>query len=166
MVTGKEIWAAAEKDPELMESVFQHKKPRAIFQDYIENDLLVAIGDILDKPANIENVLDVKIAYIKNTLETGLMSRLIEAVPQEVLGFFTAGSLLEMVTDMLLQAIEILGPIAKDVPAFLKENGVSDKFLYEQLKFSPENIAMAIGNKLTIGDLLISQPAVILKNTE
>lgn len=162
-ITDADVWEVVKQDSEFMAKGFQSKEAEDVFKDYLENSLMTAIGDMLDKPVTIANMIDTKVAYIKNVLESGLLSRMVDAMPEDMLGLFGASGMLETLEDVLAQAIEMLEPIAKDVPMFLKEKGVSEEDVYEFMKFSPDNITKAMGGKFTIGDVLISQPAIILR---
>jgi len=161
-ITSPKIWEAVKKDTKFMQQGFKYEKTAKILQDYIENSLLIVVDDMVNKPATIANIINVKIASSKHALSSDLFSKIIKSTHEEALGIFSSIGMLKIIVNRLGQIVEMLKPIAKNVPKFLKENDVSEELVYRRMELNPENIKKAMSGKLTIGDILVSQPVVIL----
>ncbi|MCD4762164.1 hypothetical protein K8R32_04375 [bacterium] len=157
----KELWKAI-KNNERMMSLLQSEEQKMVLKEYIENGFLVAVGDIIDRPVNAKSTIDMQLAYLKDALSNGLFVNLAKAAPKEELTFISIDGVIEMFVGLMAQAVEMLEPIAKDIPAFLKENGFSEEQILIQLNVNKYNIKKANKGNLTIGDLLLSQPDVFL----
>lgn len=162
VITGKDIWEKASKDPAVTKAIM-FKSQMAVFQDYVENNLLDAIGDMMDKPATLENIINAKVAFVKNVLSTGLIRKFIEAEPARGSMIANSGVVIKMLESVLEQLVEALEPIAADMQKFLEENNLSEAFIYAKMGLSSDNIDKAAKGELTIGELILDQPAVILK---
>jgi len=165
-ITGTAVWVEIQKDATFMNQGYQYEEPAKILREYLENELLEIIGDMIGKQATIANLLETKVLCIKHALNSGLILRTIRAMPNEALKAcgFSINDVLEMTMNSLTNSIPILEKIAKDVPDFLKQHGVSEEVIYTNIGVNQENIGKI--ETLTIGDILISQPGVILKMNE
>jgi len=164
-VTGKEIWKLLKADADSMDIKSMDEVVEKIFQEYVENQFLESVLDMVNEPVTIASLVKVKVSFVKGVTKNGLVSRMINSMPKGVLGLFDAAEIIEMTEDLLLGALDALEDIAKDVAAFLRDNNVTEQFVYEQMGVSSENIAKAIKGELFIRDILLSQPAVIIQIT-
>jgi len=162
-ITGKDIWLETEKCLSYIHDV-RYPKQREMFREYVEKHLLDAIGDMLDKPATLENIYKTKIAYTKDIVRIGLPRKLIEATPDFFFKLFGEKDI--AATDsQLKEMIETLELIVADVNGFLKKINCDDLYAYKWLQLSSDNIIKAQKGCLTIGELMLSQPHLTLKIT-
>lgn len=161
-ISSEDLWRMTIQDKEFMSSL-QGEKAANVMKDYIDKNLLIVLAPLLDKPATIANLIDTKIAYMKDALSAGLISKIMAASPQDSSLFFDAKDLIEIAEAMLSSAIDMLEPIAKDIQTFLNENETDEFSLYMQMGLNPDNIGKAMNGELNIGALLLSQPTIILK---
>lgn len=162
-VTGKEVWAKAKEDPEMLrqpESVQEAVRP------YIEAAPVVLAG-LLDKPATLNNVMQAKVDFTRYCLERGFIKAAVDAMPDEALGFFAREDLPAMFEGILTQLIVQVEELTGDVTALLKEYGVTEEevMLGPQVGLNAEAQTLYRAGELTIGKILAIQPTIIVKNT-
>lgn len=71
-----------------------------------------------------------------------------------------------VISDMFSKLLDMIEPIARDCATFLEEQGVTEEqlMLSPQAGLSDENQALWKEGALTIGDILGTQPEIILRN--
>lgn len=167
MVTAEHVWKAIQQDGDLVE-VLANPEQREIMREYVEKRLLAAMEYLIDEVVTVESVCRAKIEYIEDALEYALMERLIEAIPEDDLPwmFDSAEEMAEAVSESARETLLALAAIAVDAAAFLVEHGVDEKEFFAELGLSHDNLQAVLDRKLTIGNLLLSQPGVIFINQD
>jgi len=163
-ITGPDIWRAVRNDPVMM-GALPTPAHQTVMQSYIMNDLPAALADLLDQPASLETLLKSQIAYARSALSTGLT--------RKIVAFDADGPddpILDMVDrvlrGMVNTAISILQPFADNVEAMLRLTNTTEREHLEVMNLTLENLERVLRRELTIADILLRQPAVILHHTD
>lgn len=166
-VSGDAVWKALSEDPlflaEIPEELWPALKP------YIEA-LPEILADLLDEPVTLMTLLKAKAAFVRYCLESDYACEMAAAIPEDQL-FFVGISNEEVIArmDALTRgALQFLETIVEDVPGFLQVFDVTEEQAILAFKpvLSPENLKKYRAGKLTIGDILLSQPMLIIKNID
>lgn len=160
MTTAPEIWQAYQNDPAFA-GLLSEPKPRQVMEDYILNELLPSLGDLIDQPATPVIILRTTRAYLTGLMQSDLIERMVQAsltlpMPLEYLE--------EMAGDLRYMCLSLLREI-EDLTqddGWYKDEGATDQDMYERMGLTPENLAAAIAGTLTVGQLLASQPSIVL----
>ena len=161
-VDSQKVWEAFERDPAsvsypgpLREAV----KPTVL-------KLPEILSEQLETPVTFESLMGAKVVFIKYCLDNGVIKELVEVIPNDLLGSFSRSGILDSMLENLSASLDTFTDIAKDVPKFLEDNGISE----QDVLFSPD---FGLGEEvkkeyleghLTIGRLIEIQPMVIVKN--
>lgn len=115
-----------------------------------------ALADFLNKTVTLRVLADTKIAFVRYCLDNGFVEKMD--------GVTTLGG--ELIKSLFEGVIEMLGNVMKDVPAFLQAHGVTEDqvMLGPKVGLNAGNQAKYKAGKLTVAELLRTQPAVILRN--
>lgn len=167
-VSGDAVWKALREDP-----VFLAETPEELWsalEPYIEALPEILGEDLLDESVTLTTLLKAKAAFIRYRLESDYTREMVAAIPEEQLFFVGMGN--EEVTARMEAltrgALQFLEAIVEDVPCFLQALDVTEEQAILGLKpvLSPENLKKYRAGKLTIGDILLSQPMLIVKITD
>ena len=161
-ISGVELWEAIKEDRDFR-GLFEHEDPAQIFQEYFEDRFPDLVGELADEQASLENIITLQITYCNNFISSGILKRAVEALPDEETAMFGVDCMVSMAEGLILTAVEMFEGVLEDIPAFLREQGISNRDFYEAMKLSEENIQKVEAGDLTVGELLLSQPAIILK---
>jgi len=122
----------------------------------------------LTAPCTLKSLLDAKITVLKLVTEDDFIPRLVRANMAEADPEFAeaAAQLFGMAGELLPMLIEQMEDIAKDLPAFLAQNELTEEqlMLSENVGLSPSLQETYKRGELTIRDVLVHQSAVIFKN--
>lgn len=164
-ITGKQILAALMKDPEYS------AQPASVLAvtDPFMLAIPEALKDHLDNVVTLATLMDAKVAFLRYCVAGEYVKKVVEVMPEGSFGWMNAEEAAETMQDLMTQAVEMLAKVVKNVPAFLKSQGVTE----EQMMAHPKGVALKPNvlklykdGTLTIADVLKMQPMVIVKNTK
>lgn len=162
---GNQIWQKCQEDPELGEAPEAVKEVLGEFINYSPTIL----KDQLFDPVSLKSIMDAKLAFLRYCQENNLIQRVVVALPEENLGWMSRGSMAKSMASTFGKLIDLAENISYDIIGFLEEREVTEEFILT----SPES-DLCLNEKLqegyragtlTICDLLLEQPTVILKNS-
>jgi len=161
-LTGQQIWDALNKDPEFL------KKPeneREVSRPFIEAIPSFA-QDQLDLPFNLQNLLNIKISFLKYCSEKGFINDVIDTWPEEKFFWFSKDYFKNSLNALFENMLSAYVVMANNIPKCLKKLGVNEEeFLNsEDVGLNEETRNLYVTNELTIGKLLELQPMVIIQN--
>lgn len=167
MVTAEQIWEAIQQDGDLVETL-ANPEQQEIMREYVEKRLLTAMGDLVKEVVTSGSICMAKLAFIEDALEYGLMKGLIEAIPEDEIPdvFDDAEEMAKIVEESMAVVLQTLHDLVPDIPSLLEVGELDERDFFAELGLSHENIQAALSGALTIGDLLTSQPGIILTNQE
>jgi len=156
-LTGTQVWDASIADPSFSAQMPEGSPLREALKPFVEA-APTALAEFLDRPITLQVLVDTKIAFLRYCLGNGFVEKMDEAV----------GMGGDLIKSMFEGLIEMLADTLKDVPAFLKAQGVTEEqvMLSSKVGLSVDNQAQYKAGKLTVADVLRTQPAVILKNSD
>ncbi len=162
-VQPKEVWDALQKHPEFAAQRFAMKK---MLRPYIEATPTVLL-DLLDKTATVETLMKAKIAFLRYCVANGFVKAAVAVTPAASLDLFGSDAAASMMESALSGAIDMAEEIAKDVPGILEQYGMTERQLLTNPKVGLAGKALKLYDqgKLTVGEILRLQPAIIVKNT-
>jgi hypothetical protein len=164
--TGKEIAEIVLADEEFM-SGLPMPRQREIMAAYTEANLPGALGDWLDKPATFANILGATAACLRDMLEKGVIVDIVMARP--TCATCTCCDEAPQIEEWMCANIAALGQASADAAGHGKALvqyapglwvGHGEALLMFGL--TEENTARALGDGLTVGELLESQPHLFL----
>lgn len=162
MTVAQSIW-----DKVQSERKFQMQPPavREATRPFIEA-MPNILAEMLEKPVNLENLLQAKIKVLRYCLEHGFIGIMVDAMPDDIF-LFGKDSAKSMMEATLSRLIDTLEPIVTAVPEFLKAQGLTEEqiMLSPEAKLNEEMQALYKSGQLTIGRLLEEQPMAIFDNT-
>ena len=163
-ITGKAILAALMKDPEYSAQPESIRKAMEPFILAIPE----VLKDSLAKKVDLATLMDAKIAFLRYCSENEYITKMVNAMPPKSFGFMDAEDVAGMMEGTFSTLIEVLSDVIKNVPEFLKSQGVTEAEMMAHPKgvgLKPSVLKKYTAGKLTIADLLELQPMVIIKNT-
>jgi len=162
-VTSEAVWTKIGDDAEFLQ---QPEAVREATRPYVEA-LPNVLADSLDQPANLNNTMRAKFLFLRYCVDNGFIKAAVEAMPEEALGFLDREDMFPMLESALAGAIEMADELTGDISALLEENGVTEDevMLSPKVGFNTETAAMYRAGELTIGELLVAQPMIIVKNS-
>jgi hypothetical protein len=154
-LTAQQVWEAIIADPKFTSQMPEGSPQRDAIRPFIEGSV-ATLEDQLENTVTLQAIADAKLKFLRYCVKNNLGK-----VMGDVMGMGA-----EMLNGLLEQLIEMLEPMLENTTAFLEENGVTE----EQVMTSPQ-VGMSANNQrkwregtLTIGELLLTQPSVILQN--
>ena len=156
-LTGAQVWDASLADPSFSSQMPEGSPVREAIKPFIEA-APKALEELLDQPLTLQVLGDAKIAFLRYCLGNGFV--------EKVGGAAGAGG--SLVKAMLEGVVETLAAMRMDLPAFLKEHGVKEEevMLSSEVGLNGANQDDYKAGKLTVADVLRTQPGVILKNSD
>jgi uncharacterized protein (DUF3820 family) len=161
---GSDVLKALMKDAEYSA---QPEAVREAMQPFIEAIPEVLEGQ-LDAPVTLQSLMAAKFAFLRYCGDNQFISKVVAAMPEEALGWFDRDDLAGMMEGMFGQLLDLAESIMEDVEGFLASQGVTEAQIMQHPKglgLNPEAFALYEAGRLTIGDILVLQPMVIVKNT-
>lgn len=163
-ITGQEVLDALMRDSEYLiypKQVLDVMKPFMLAIPEV-------LKDILGKKVTLDTLLEAKVVFLRYLCENGYVSAVVKSMPEELLGILGRDDVLELMEGMVSELVEMLAEMAKDVPAFLEGQGVTEEQVMADpsMALKPNVLELYKAGKLTVADLLRLQPMVIVKNTK
>lgn len=167
MIKGSKVWIAL-----MAQEEFTSQTPEAVMEamrPYVEAMPEVLGQELLEKKVGLGSLFEAKVAFIRYCLENAYLEKTTEAIHEDEF-FFMGGpeNAVAMMRASLEQLLPLFSEIAADVATFLESRGITEQQALSnpQFGFNAENLVAMQKGKLTIGGLLLSQPLVIIKNTD
>ncbi|QQR77228.1 MAG: hypothetical protein IPJ67_03725 [Candidatus Moraniibacteriota bacterium] len=165
LVLGNLTWMKCQEDPELRETPEGMKQVRCEFISLSPTIL----GDLLFEVVSLTSIMQSKLAFLQYCQENGFVQKMIAAMPEEALGWMSRGDVLKNIVSTLDCLIELAKSISGNIIGFLEKNGITE----EQVLTAPESklcLDESLRGRyragtLTIRELLLEQPMIILKNS-
>jgi len=151
---------------------------RALVSNYIQpllEELIVSsldiFADLWHKRLTLKTLLQAKkaLGYFCRREEVDYIRRAVDAMPEDEVTLLGGREAAIMALELgLLGFLLKWSSILADVPAFIRDSGLTEEALI--LRFgpplSPENLAKYRAGRLTVGELFMTQPMVIIRNTD
>jgi hypothetical protein len=163
-VTAAAVWIKINEDVDFLQ---QPESVRDATRPYVEA-LPIILADMLNAPVTLNSVMKAKVAFLRYCVDNGFIKAAVDAMPDEALGFFDREDLPEMFESLLTQAIDMAEELTGDVAGLLKENGLTEEkvMLGPSIGLNDEARSLYQAGELIIGELLLIQPMLIVKNTK
>lgn len=153
--TAEQVWAATTADPKFAAEMPEGSPQRDAIRPFIEGSVKV-LDDQLEDTVTLQAIATAKMEFLRYCVENNFGK-----VMGDVMGM---GG--ETITRLFKQLVDMLQPLSENMTAFLEENGVTEEqvMVSSQIGMSAENQQKWRDGTLTIGELLLTQPSVILQN--
>ena len=165
LVLGNLIWQKCQEDPELGEAPETMKE---VLGEYI-NRSPVILKDYLFELVSLESIMGAKLAFLRYCQENNFVQRAVAALPEEMLGWMSREDMVESMASTFGKLIDLAESISHDVIGFLKENEVTEEVILtspgSNLRLNEKLQESYRAGTLTIRDLLLEQPTIILKSS-
>ncbi len=153
--TAAQVWETITADSQFIAQAPEGSAVRIATRPFIEGSV-EALGDPLENFVTPKVIFEAKVTFFRYCLENNFGKVVGDAVGMDA----------DLATGMLVGLIEMLEPVIQNFLKFLEENGVTE----EQIMIDPQ-IGLNTANQqkwrdgtLTLGELLLTQPAIILLN--
>lgn len=123
-----------------------------LYERFIKGEFLESVATDLDLPVTIDNLLSVKTRYIRGWMNLRASSES-DRSEQETRKFAERGE----------AAVEEYRALMTTLASAFRAKGGSERMILEMMGLCPENLAKADAGSLTIGELLATQPSLILE---
>lgn len=162
MLTSDVIWAGMMTEPDL---AAEPEAIQEVMRSFVDH-LPVLLADLLDKPANFQNIIKAKLRFLRYCSENDFIAKYADAMPDDALGFLSRDEFKDMFTGLFADLVEMMEPIAISAADFLKEQGIPEETLMlgDNVGLAGEARNLHMSGNLTIGKLLELQPAIIVRN--
>lgn len=165
LVLGNLIWQKCQEDPELGNAPETMKE---VLGEYINLSPTI-LKEQLFEPVSLNSILQAKLSFLQYCQENDFVQKAVAALPEESLGWMSRSDMSDSMTSTFGSLIEFAKDIIGDISGFLRENGISE----EQVLTAPgSNLCLNEGlqeryrtGTLTIRDVLLEQPTIILNNS-
>ncbi len=162
-VTPEAVWQAQLRDPD-----FADMPPAMleVLRPFVEA-LPVVLADKLDEQCTFSTVMDAKVVFLRYCIENNFARKAADATPEEMLGMFDAADMYQMLLSQLEEVLETLTEVVGNVGEFLEARGVTEEevMLSEQAGLNKEARELYQSGQLTMGQVLMTQPSLVTKNT-
>ena len=154
--TAQQVWEATTNDPKFAEEMPAGSAQREAIKPFIEGSVTALDGQ-LEESVTLQTIADAKVKFLRYCVENNFGK-----VMDDVLGMGA-----DMINGMLEQLIDMVEPMLADTTEFLEENGVTEEevMVSAQIGMNDDNQKKWRAGTLTIGELLLTQPSVILQNS-
>ncbi len=160
-ISGSKLWQAVQQDPLIMNSL-PTPEHQAAYGHYVKFDLLMALFTLLNKPASLETILRAQLEHAKSAMTTGLTKQLAAIDLGEPVDQMPA--MVDMAVQGMVQTIvSVMQSIADDIDGYLEQHNTTEREQLEATQLTPDNTEKILRRELSIGDLLLLQPCVILQ---
>jgi hypothetical protein len=163
MLTSESIWAKLMNDPGI---ATQPESVREVMRSFVAA-LPGLCAEMMEMPANLQNIIEVKLRYLRHRTTNDYFAKIVDALPNDSLRFFTRDEFTGMFDELVEQSFLLFEFIASDVNAYLSELGVSEStvMMSPVIGLSGEARQRYVEGELTIGTLLELQPEIIVKDS-
>jgi len=162
-VTPEAVWEALNRDP-----LFAPKEDveKSAFKPYVEK-LPVILKTMLDKKVNLKNMASARYAYSQYIMKNGFLDAAIKAaielIEEMPFSFFDKEDIENMLKQSMKATEGMMKKIISNMPAFLKEFGLTERdYMIGQVGFNKKTLKAYKAGTLTIGELLLEQPGIIV----
>lgn len=153
-ITGKQIVRAVEQEGLILSGKTQEQ--RRLLEGYLEHELPLALKDLLDSKVSAETILRAQLENCRRQIAVGFPRRMTElAFDPNDAQFAQRVGIMENLYEDIVQKIEHL---LRD-PKQIKSHELD---YLRSLGFSPENYQKVRTGQITIGELLLSQPHILV----
>jgi hypothetical protein len=145
---------------------FETEKQEEVFKDLCENHTLRILSSFLESAATIENICAAKIKFIRACLEEGWVNRIFNTNPkcgEMGMGFVTPEEDPEVFSQTVTRLISAMEEITSAYIKIGNEEAIDKTWVLKRLGVSEQNAERIISGELSIGEILMSQPIVILQ---
>jgi hypothetical protein len=154
----KMMWDALPVDPKFA-LMLPSAKAQAVFRKYVE-EVPQILADLLDQPVTVENLIKSRLAFVRYGNEHGLINEMVAA--SRVSDHAKLAAKWQGETDRL---IESFTDMLTNLSVFMGKYGVTDEKVFDDMNQTfPEELRQRIRSGMTIGDLLLEKPSIILLN--
>ncbi|MFH1047600.1 MAG: hypothetical protein V1738_04825 [Patescibacteria group bacterium] len=154
-ITGQQVIDAVDRE----NVIFAQKKPeqRQLMEHYLGNDFLPALENLLDEPASAELILKAQLENYRQQSKVELPRRMLELVllPSDQ-RFAQVVAAMNNRFDQIIAQLETV--VAN--PAMVQK---SEQAYLRSLPLSFDNYQKIQARKMTVGELLLDQPRIILE---
>ncbi|MGB2791529.1 MAG: hypothetical protein WBC29_03175 [Candidatus Moraniibacteriota bacterium] len=176
LVLGNLIWTKCQEDPEL------HETPEGLKQVLCEFISLspTILGDLLFEVVSLTSIMQSKLAFLRYCQENQFVQKMVAVMPEEALGmvavmpeealgWMSRDDVLKSMVSTFDSLIKLAMRISDDAIGFLEEDRFTEEWLLTARESSlrlNENLQERYrAGTLTIRELLLEQPIIILKNS-
>lgn len=166
-ITGEQVWDALKEEANFLAEV-PEGAPRAIFRELCL-ELPTILKEDLDAPLTLKTLMRAKVTMLDRMNETGLLRRLVEAYPLELLNGMPREMLVDTLADSVTGLVAAMQEILEDFDAWFARAGVHEADILADPKHGRLNAAAMEAYRagtLTVGGLLVLQPWALIKNTD
>lgn len=163
----EEGWKNLLADPAFAEQTPDEGR-RKVWETFFTN-LPAVIGDLTDEPVNMQSLVEVQLRIIRHQLGGTFFDALVEVAPEEAFFLLDRAETVAMLKEAVGLQLTFFEELAKDVAAWVMDQGVTEDELMENpdaVGLNPEMLAAYRDHTLTIGGLLTGQPAVIIVRSD
>ncbi len=156
-VTGKHILQAVIDD-----GGFDPSMPpaaRQILEQFLENDVPTALAALLNQPATAKLITEAQLAYNECYLNQDMPRKLITAgLPNDP----RASQVIAAFEGKISQVVQMLRVVVNNFDDMLKQNGWNERDYLLTLNLPTGMTQTILNHQLTIGELVVDCPQVIL----
>lgn len=161
MIPTKElVWQLSCGHSEFLRQMPEGSPYREALRPFLEASVDV-LEDMFNMPACVQTVAEAKLRYMRHCIDNGY-TKVVVKILSSIIGSADESR----VTDMYARVIGELKLVVYDAKASLNERGVTEETIMTSawIGLNAENQEAWRNGTLTIGDILASQPEVILHN--
>lgn len=150
-----QVWEATIADQNFVAKMPEGSRQREAIRPFIEG-AVEALADQLENYVTIQTLVEAKFAYLRWCIENGLGRVMAEAT----------GTNPRLIEPVLGKMFKMLEEMCNNLPALLERHSITEEQLMRdpKLGMNADNIEKWRSGVLTIGELLVTQPAIILSN--
>jgi len=147
------IWNSLIVDPIFQKGGLEEFQPK--FRPFVDVLPEVLGVELLASKVSVKTLMKAKMLFIQYCVDNGFAKLVAESL----------GSSEEMFEDIFQSLLQQLKPLVEKTDELLKEYGVTEEQIFADPRYGirPE-VLEQINQGMTIGDLLITQPSVIVVN--
>jgi len=155
--TGKQIMQAVKNDGGI-DPNWATAQQRAMEQ-YLERDLTDALQDLIDEPASAELIVQAQFEHNRRFLATDMPRKMIQA---SMPGDPMTDQRVAAVEGMIQKVVDSLADVLQDFDQLLQQSGLQERDYLLTLPLKPGVTQQILNRQITIGELLVDQPKIIL----
>ena len=156
-ITGKQVVSAVKQSGGI-DPNWRPAQQKAM-EKYLEKDLADALSNLLDQPASAELILAAQLKHVETFVGCGALRKILTAAfPNDKLisqRIATAETQMKKLAGQMSLALA-------DFDDLLKQNGLQERDYLMTMNLKPGTANKILQRQMTIGELLIDQPRVIL----
>ena len=155
-LTAKEVWDSAMSDPKMRAQAPIGTAREDAIRPFIEA-VPRALAPYLEKKVTLQTYIDTKLAFLRHCVQSGFPEIMAHVLDTNQ----------DLIKSKLEGLVEMLEDMTKDIPAFLKNYGMTedDILLNSKVGLNEANKDLYKSGELTVEHLLRTQASIILNNT-